>query len=781
MRTLSLISWFGLLAGLVSSNPVAAQDSLWVRYGQSGRLIYQMDHRGDRLLDYSDAGYRHGSAIPDVAASINASRFVYVSPVPGDNRARIQNAIDQVAAMPLGPNGYRGVVQLTVGQYDVSDTIQIGASGVVLRGVGDGADATSNTVLRSTSTNQIDIIRVGNFTQYANDLFRVGSPVDIVDKVVPAGATSLRVADASGYSEGDWINVKRTPTQAWFDHVTSHFADDPSGENFGWNLSEDRFTFQHERRITRIEGDRVFLHAPISHSIDPRSTGTVEHYTDRRVSNVGVQGIRGTSVFNSSETGVYDGRTQFDDEDHAQTFISFAHAEDSWAQNVTGEHLVDSTVDIGIVSRSITVEDAMFVEPVSVVTGGRRYAFNINGSLSLMQDLEADSARRAFINNSTFNGFNRGPNVFLNGVSTNGFVRSGPHANYSTGALYDNLDDDSGFEARRASRDSPHGWRGAHTVIWNSTSPEFQLDSPPGANNYLIGAVGDSSPPDPANPLVDSLGVPIDFADPENPGNSLYVAQRLERQRFAEEESREYWVGDFDELSPGDPADQVYVDPDWLTAIDSLNSSFHSGQPIAGFDDDSFGRRVPFTLEFDLAEDEEVRSAVLSIGMKRRGGASSDDDLLWLDSTSTPLGFASADWGPIFDNNLQVLTLELVGELSHLQDGQLNGVLSNNRAIDWVHLMVNVGPDRGLPGDFNGDGVVDTADYTVWRDTLNSTTDPRADADGDNDVDTDDYLIWRQNFGAVASGATSSQSVPEPAAFGAVLMVALVIIGRQRV
>lgn len=742
------------------------QESQWVHYGQSGRLIYQMDHRGDRLLDYSNVGYQGGAPIPLVESIVDASRFVHVAPVVGDNRAQLQAAINQVASMPLNAAGYRGVVQLAAGRYDISNTLEIGASGVILRGVGNGSNTTTNTVLRSTSTNQIDLIQVGNFVQYANDLFRSGSAISIVDQVVPAGTTSFRVASTTGFKVGDWINVKREPTQAWFDSVASHFTPpDPSGENYEWNTSENRYTFQHERQITRIEGDRVFIHTPLSHSIDPLSNGTIEHYTDRRVSHVGIAQIRGDSVFNANETGVYDGRVQFDDENHASTFIRFQHAEDSWAQDITGEHLIDSTVAISGPSRHITVERGEFVSPVSVVTGGQRYAFNMNGGqLNLMRDLKVDSARRAFINNSTFNGFNRGPNVFFNGVSTNTFVRSGPHARYSTGALYDNLADDSGFEARRAESSSGHGWRGGHTVIWNSESPIFQIADPPGARNFLIGATGSITPSNSASATVDSFGTRISFNDPENPLDSLYVAQVLERQRFAHEESREYWIGDFDELQPGDQADQQFVDPTWLSAINSLSSSFHSSQPVTTFDDDTFGRRVPFSIEYDLANDEEVKSAVLTIGMKKLAGSSSDDDLLWLDQTSNPLSFNSSEWGPIYDGNLQVLTIELLGNLAFLQDGQLNGVLSNGRAIDWVHLIVNVGALEGPLGDFNGDGFVDLADYTVWRDTLGSIHDLRADADRNSVVDTNDYQMWKQSFGQFQSQIGSqSAAVPEPA------------------
>jgi Type I phosphodiesterase / nucleotide pyrophosphatase/Dockerin type I domain len=52
-------------------------------------------------------------------------------------------------------------------------------------------------------------------------------------------------------------------------------------------------------------------------------------------------------------------------------------------------------------------------------------------------------------------------------------------------------------------------------------------------------------------------------------------------------------------------------------------------------------------------------------------------------------------------------------------------------------------------GDFNRDGHVDAADYTLWRDTNGSTTDLRADANGDGSVDQADYELWKANHGAV--------------------------------
>jgi hypothetical protein len=81
-----------------------------------------------------------------------------------------------------------------------------------------------------------------------------------------------------------------------------------------------------------------------------------------------------------------------------------------------------------------------------------------------------------------------------------------------------------------------------------------------------------------------------------------------------------------------------------------------------------------------------------------------------------------------------------------------------------VQLTANV----AIPGDYNGNGVVDAADYTIWRDTLNSTTDLRANGDNSGasagKIDQADYLFWKSHFGMHGgSGAETVSTVPEPA------------------
>ena len=68
-------------------------------------------------------------------------------------------------------------------------------------------------------------------------------------------------------------------------------------------------------------------------------------------------------------------------------------------------------------------------------------------------------------------------------------------------------------------------------------------------------------------------------------------------------------------------------------------------------------------------------------------------------------------------------------------------------------------------GDYNQNGVVDAADYVVWRNTLGTTGVPAysgADGDGDTTIDQDDYGVWRAHFGqtvpAVGAGSGAGQA-----------------------
>ncbi|MEQ8849237.1 hypothetical protein [Botrimarina sp.] len=97
--------------------------------------------------------------------------------------------------------------------------------------------------------------------------------------------------------------------------------------------------------------------------------------------------------------------------------------------------------------------------------------------------------------------------------------------------------------------------------------------------------------------------------------------------------------------------------------------------------------------------------------------------------------------------------------------------------VDSLRVIVD-GLDEQLAGDFNHDGYVDAADYTVWRDTLGSTADLAADGDGSGRIDQNDYVVWQQNFGATSARPRSVAipSVPEPASTTAPGLAAIFLV-----
>jgi WD40 repeat protein len=122
--------------------------------------------------------------------------------------------------------------------------------------------------------------------------------------------------------------------------------------------------------------------------------------------------------------------------------------------------------------------------------------------------------------------------------------------------------------------------------------------------------------------------------------------------------------------------------------------------------------------------------------------------------------------------------------------GFTNGTGNISRyAFDGTFLSTFAGTNQGgfteatafvvVPrplGDFNGDGVVDAADYVVWRKASPTDTLPNDDTPGV--VDASDYADWRANFGKsepASSAALGTAPVPEPA--GVLLLFIAILAG----
>jgi hypothetical protein len=79
---------------------------------------------------------------------------------------------------------------------------------------------------------------------------------------------------------------------------------------------------------------------------------------------------------------------------------------------------------------------------------------------------------------------------------------------------------------------------------------------------------------------------------------------------------------------------------------------------------------------------------------------------------------------------------------------------------------------QGVPGDYSGNGVVDAADYTVWRDHLGQMFQLMNEGpDTPGEVTAADYTFWKTHFGTPGAGGgsasagvvgASAAAVPEP-------------------
>lgn len=685
---------FSTLLGVCAFSSLAAVAQLteWVERGESDRLIYLMDGEGDRIMDFSLAGYKNGAPLPAVNDIVPPGQVVNVSPVAGDDTSTIQAAVNSVAALPVGPSGYRGVVQLSAGEFQIDSQITINTGGIVLRGVDDGASAATSTILRATGTEQRTLISTGsNGSSALTPISNTTSA--ITDKVVPAGAISVSVSNPQLYNVGDSVVVRRDASQEW---ITSL-----GGPSAMWDPTDVRFDQLQERKITAIDQDRIFLDAPVANSIDSRdSSGTVYKYTDQRIENLGIENIRGVSDYDAAEVSSYAGQTIYTDEDHADTFIAMSRVKNGFVRNVTAEHFIEAAVRVNGVAKNITVENAKSLAPVSTIDGSRRYAFDMNGGqFILMKDLYSEQGRHDFVNNSTAGGYNRGPNVFYNAQAVDGLNDIGPHQKYATGTLFDTISAESKINVRdRGDFGTQHGWTGANFVVWNSTAPGFLVQNPPGAQNWLIGATGggitSNDAPNGAegSGYVDSLGNKVRLSPDAGASESLFVAQVAERTGRPAQ-LREYWLGDFDSYENDGADDSPPADADWVAATNSL----FAGAGVAGLDSSTGSlRKIPATFVFSLAPNQELIAAVLTIAMKKTGSGGASD-AVYIDGTGAASRFLISYFGtlPSF-NGSEILQIEFDATggpaLSLLDDGQLNLLIGDDRAVDWIDLQMALTP-----------------------------------------------------------------------------------------
>ncbi|WP_116949190.1 right-handed parallel beta-helix repeat-containing protein [Jiangella endophytica] len=486
------------------------QSSIVSRSG--GTLAYVRDSEGNRVPDFSRAGYRSGPAEP---AHVPAA--ITVQPVAGDNAAHLQAAIDSVGALPVGPDGFRGAVQLAPGVYELAGTLRLRHSGVVLRGSGDGDDPAENTILRAVGVDPargvVVMVGKGPGAEWKDVLS--GSRIDITSDLVQVAEDTFTLASAGSLVPGSQIIVEHPCTQAWLDAI----GGGGTATDAPWSVGLLPIRFH--RYVEDLDGTTVRLDAPVF------------NHLDRSLSQCSVYQLADPSVVR--EVGVENLRVDveiYTDPDvngaHAKVAIRLHGAENAWVRDCTMVHFGFAGVETIEATRS-TIERCRALDPASAITGGDRYNFNVarNSQLILFRDCHARAGRHSYVSNgtSTVSGI-----VFQRCVSEGSLNASQPHRQWSQGMLYDqHREVDPVFSVtltlhNRGDFGTGHGWTTAHSVAWNCdvAGTTLVVQKPPTAQNYAIGCQGNVTG-------VGSFVQPAGWIEGVNqPGlcpESLYAAQ----------------------------------------------------------------------------------------------------------------------------------------------------------------------------------------------------------------------------------------------------------------
>ncbi|MEV4021182.1 hypothetical protein AB0J35_63005 [Nonomuraea angiospora] len=452
--------------------------------GSDGRLVYRVDNAGNRIPDFSWAGYRNGEvALPNVDVVLE------IGPVSGDNTTHIQQALDKVASRPLSEAGFRGALRLKPGTYPVSGTLHLRHSGVVLRGSGKWGDPAVDTVIIGTGSGSVEtVIKVGGGVANWNSQ-KPGTRTDIVTGLVRVGSRSFQVADASNLRVGDNLIITHPHTAAWGAAIDGG-GTLKGGQGEPWPVGSRPIIYS--RYIQAIDGNMIRVCAPVFNHLDRALSQSYAHVWTQAglIRNVGVENLRVTM-----------GSPPAEDENHQMSCVILDGVEDAWVKDCQLLQFSYSGVLCRRATR-VTVQSVRASHPRSKLVGERRYNFQaaLLSQQVLFRDLWSEQARHAFVSNgaTTTSGC-----VWADGYNKNGYTESGGHQRWTHGLLFDNIKEidtrsDKAWVLNLHNRGhiSNHGWSSAHSVLWNCTVDSGRracVQRPPTAQNYAIGTKGGAS------------------------------------------------------------------------------------------------------------------------------------------------------------------------------------------------------------------------------------------------------------------------------------------------
>ncbi|TWT78362.1 hypothetical protein Pla123a_11530 [Posidoniimonas polymericola] len=101
----------------------------------------------------------------------------------------------------------------------------------------------------------------------------------------------------------------------------------------------------------------------------------------------------------------------------------------------------------------------------------------------------------------------------------------------------------------------------------------------------------------------------------------------------------------------------------------------------------------------------------------------------------------------VWSHTAELATGHLPSGVYRLRLTPTDGRGNQGESLETGSLVIFAPPE--LPGDYNVNGVVDAADYTIWRDSIDASVAPFTSADGSGNglVDNADQTVWSANYG----------------------------------
>ncbi len=142
-------------------------------------------------------------------------------------------------------------------------------------------------------------------------------------------------------------------------------------------------------------------------------------------------------------------------------------------------------------------------------------------------------------------------------------------------------------------------------------------------------------------------------------------------------------------------------------------------------------------------------------------------------AASDPILGSIGQYGAAADRGLLLAGTDFITISANRRTLTYSLTVANN---DVAEFRILTSP--ALPADFNGDGLVNASDLTIWSSAMGKTG--AGDANGDGATDGADFLVWQRSNGASAGGTFAAGAVPEPATAAMASIGAIVLLGVAR-